>query len=732
MAKAPLTFRIFQGGKLVREETLAHGVIKLGKVPSAHLRLDDESVSRMHAIIEVDAAGGIQLIDLGSTRGTFVNGAKINKAKLVSGDSILVGDTTIELTVAAAAATQTLPRPVAEPVAELVPTPAPAVTWAKPPRVIATPAPAPSAPAALPRATPTHSFLAAPAASPAQIAAVMVNDEPGAHAVEVAAMLGDSVVEVKHCMDPHGGRITRGTYALLGASLVCLATSAAAFVSGVGVASRNAEGLAYWTHVAHKPVQAFRGEHENGALEALAIGGLALGLAAAATGLGRSRRERRSPYFRIGTAAGVELATESAPSPSFPLVAPSGDDFVFNFGPGMDGEMIIGGASTPFAELVASGRAKPSMAVPGAHELAIPAAAKIRARAGATTFLVSAVAKPRAQAQAGLALDGRAAMYAAASLVAHFGLYSIAQLGSADAATIGIDLNAKEDLAIRTNTTDMETTPPPIEKTTGDTGGEKSSASGQMALPEGAAGTTKSTIEARMAVKQTSDLPPAMAREQAIAYARESGFLGDAPALTSAISSLSGTEAIANGFDTDNYNGALFGAAGEGAGHFGGGRTGWGGGGGCLGDECGGIGVGRYHTIGIGPGAGIGWGPGPGHGPGLRPRTSLLPTVSMPPPTAIGGLDKAIIKRYVGREHEKIQYCYTKELLAHPDLEGEIVVKFFIAPDGSVQAADGAGFNAEVASCVAGVVHRIAFPAPHDGGGVQVNYPFHFRMAAAK
>lgn len=725
MAKSPLTFRIFQGGKLVREETLAQGVIKLGKVPSAHLRLDDESVSRMHAIIEVDAAGGIQLIDLGSTRGTFVNGTKINKAKLVSGDTIVVGDTTIEMSVAAAAPAPTLPELV-----PAAPPPAPAVAWSRPPPVVmAPPASVPVAPA---RATPAHSFLSAPAASPAQIAAVMVNDEPGARAVEVAAMLGDSVVEVKHCMDPHSGKITRGTYALLGASLVCLATSAATFVSGLGVASRNAEGLAYWTHVAHKPAAAFRGEHQNGALDALAITGLALGLAAAATGLGRSRRERRSPYFRIGTAPGVELATESAPTTSFPLVAPSGDDFVFNFGPGMDGEMILAGASTPFADLVASGRAKPSTAVPGAHELAIPAAAKIRARAGATTFLVSAVAKPRAQAQAGIALDGRAAMYAAASLVAHFGLYGISQLGTADAATIGIDLNNKEDLAIRTNTTENENTPPPVEKTDGDAGGEKSAASGQMALPEGAAGNPKALVEARMAVKQTSDLPPALARQQAMAYARESGIMGDTAPLMNAISSLTGTEAIANGFDADNYNGALFGAAGEGKGNFGGGRTGWGPGGGCLGADCGGIGVGRYHTIGNGPGAGVGWGPGPGHGPGLPGRHPLVPTTTMSPPTAVGGLDKAIIKRYVSREREKVQYCYSKELLAHPELEGDVTVKFFIAPDGSVQAADGSGFNAEVASCVAGVVHRIAFPAPHDGGGVQVNYPFHFHMAAAK
>ncbi len=47
-------------------------------------RLDDERVSRMHAIIEVSGPGDVSIIDLGSTKGTFVNGQKVNKAKLQS------------------------------------------------------------------------------------------------------------------------------------------------------------------------------------------------------------------------------------------------------------------------------------------------------------------------------------------------------------------------------------------------------------------------------------------------------------------------------------------------------------------------------------------------------------------------------------------------------------------------------------------------------------------------
>src|SRR3954453_12915999 len=100
-AKVPLTFRIFKGDQLLREERLSLSVIKLGKVPSAHLKLDDETVSRMHAIIEVNGPGDVSIIDLGSTKGTFVNGQKVNKAKLQSGDTIVVGETRIQLAIGA-------------------------------------------------------------------------------------------------------------------------------------------------------------------------------------------------------------------------------------------------------------------------------------------------------------------------------------------------------------------------------------------------------------------------------------------------------------------------------------------------------------------------------------------------------------------------------------------------------------------------------------------------------
>lgn len=97
--KIPLTFRLYKGAEFLREEQFALPVIKIGKLLSSHLRLEDRSVSRMHALIDVTGPGDVSIIDLSSTTGTFVNGQKVNKARLQSGDSILIGETRLEITI---------------------------------------------------------------------------------------------------------------------------------------------------------------------------------------------------------------------------------------------------------------------------------------------------------------------------------------------------------------------------------------------------------------------------------------------------------------------------------------------------------------------------------------------------------------------------------------------------------------------------------------------------------
>src|SRR5215468_10306130 len=104
MAKAVLTFAIYQGDAFQRHETVTQDIVKVGKDPKSHLRVDDELASRMHAVIEVAGPEDITLIDLGNDPGTMVNGARVNKCKLHVGDRIEFGDTLIMLEAAEDAA----------------------------------------------------------------------------------------------------------------------------------------------------------------------------------------------------------------------------------------------------------------------------------------------------------------------------------------------------------------------------------------------------------------------------------------------------------------------------------------------------------------------------------------------------------------------------------------------------------------------------------------------------
>src|SRR5690606_31621716 len=112
MAKAVLTFALYQGDSLLRRETVTQDIVKVGRDPKSHLQVEDELASRMHAVIEVTGPDDITLIDLGNEPGTLVNGANVNKCKLHVGDQIQVGGTLIVLERAEAAGAE-----VAAPVA---------------------------------------------------------------------------------------------------------------------------------------------------------------------------------------------------------------------------------------------------------------------------------------------------------------------------------------------------------------------------------------------------------------------------------------------------------------------------------------------------------------------------------------------------------------------------------------------------------------------------------------
>lgn len=130
----PLTLKVFKGEQLVAEKDYDRDIIKIGRLSSAHLCLDDEKVSRIHSVIEVAPDGALSIIDMGSVEGTFVNGKRVNKGTLQFGDEIKIGNTTIKVDKAGAVAsiapsiapvTGDATIPVAAPVVQAVAEPAP-------------------------------------------------------------------------------------------------------------------------------------------------------------------------------------------------------------------------------------------------------------------------------------------------------------------------------------------------------------------------------------------------------------------------------------------------------------------------------------------------------------------------------------------------------------------------------------------------------------------------------
>ena len=63
----------------------------IGRANGADFILDEALVSRLHCRVQVNVSGDLDVTDLGSTNGTFVNGTRITTARLVPGDRLTVG-----------------------------------------------------------------------------------------------------------------------------------------------------------------------------------------------------------------------------------------------------------------------------------------------------------------------------------------------------------------------------------------------------------------------------------------------------------------------------------------------------------------------------------------------------------------------------------------------------------------------------------------------------------------
>lgn len=668
--KVGMIFNIYQGEELVRTEQLAQDIIKVGKLPSSHLRIDDDNVSRMHAVIEVTGPDEIFIIDLGSASGTIVNGKKVNKCKLQSGDEIVLGDTRVVVDIAEVEASedQTVVTATAEAEAPAAPA-APAAAAA------AAPAPAPAADVPNPFAAPAAG-IAAPAAAAANPFAAPVADPSAPEGDPDAVAYG------------------------------IVASGPPVSPDEVETGQQGVEVVVMWgdksvLHVEHmSPARSFYvGDVSD------AKGRLAQGI----------------DYL---------VSSEVLGTDRMPVAVEAGGGVAVVVPQGATGDVSVGDQNMSLADLAQQGKLQACAEMSGAMQYPLPTGATARVEYKGFTFVVKQVAAGKKIATT-MSVEWRPLMYIGGSLLVHSLFLIIFYFMPPRPASLSLDLlNSDSRLVqylMQPPETQEEETPEWLQEqeqddTEGGKGKRHKGEEGQMGKKEAKKTNNRYAIEGP---QDNEDLH--MAREEAREQARTAGILGVLQQTTGAWNSPTSPfgRDSALGADPMSALGALMGdQIGENFGFGGLGLRGTGRGGGGTGEGT--IGLGNLGTIGHGGGGGDGSGYGRGAG-GFSGRSARVPRIRSGAADVRGSLSKEVIRRVIRRHINEVRFCYEQELNQRPDLEGRVTVSFIISPTGAVQSSAVAATtmnNQRVETCVAGAVRRWAFPAPEGGGIVVVNYPF--------
>ncbi len=671
-----LTFALYSGADLIRREHVAEDIVKVGKDPRSHLRVDDELCSRMHAVIEVGGQQDVTLIDLGNEPGTLVNGQRVNKSKVRPGDEITIGGTRVVFeAIEETTKSASLP-PDAIPVSMSAPPPAPVAAAASVPPAGSNPfasAPAASAFAPAPQANPfapaaANPFAAAPYAA-AAAAAASVADGPGASyaLVKSGPAVPPDEVEVVHLS--------------------------------------TVEVMVLWDtnvlHVRHlTPPRSFYVGEEN---------------------------------------ADFLVPTEALGSSRAPVVSVRGGGTAVIVPPGATGYLEIEGQGRQqVADLVASGRARPSSEVSGGHEIDLPTGAKARVElASGIAFQVTAgnAGKPIPIGLIG-AVSAAVAGYFALSFLLHFGVIAAfflfkPNMGAGDSEDLDRDqrldqmrkyLNAAAERELEEK--QLENQKEQTDQKEGGTGTRAKGEEGSMGKPD-----SRDTNK-RYGVQGPKDNPdPHLARQAALAEAANFGMIGLAAANTGGDPSAPTAEwgrEDSSGVDDKSARGNMFGdAIGDAFGAGGLGLSGTGEGGGGRGE---GIGLGAFGGLGHGAGNGNGQGIGNGRGGLGGGHAAKAPRVREGAAAINGRLPPEVIQRIVRQNFGRFRMCYETGLRNNPALSGRVAVKFIIDREGGVSSVSDGGSDIadrSVASCVVRAFSGLSFPKP-EGGVVTVVYPIMF------
>ena len=670
----PITLKIYRGNELVRTEQFNREIIKIGRLSSAHLVLDDERVSRIHSVIEVAPDGAVSVIDMGSAEGTFVNGRKVSRGAIKAGDNITVGGMRIVVEG---------PEGAAEEPALAVATPAAHAPVAAPPapapvnRAVAAPAPRP-APAASRNGTNGTNGTNGHAAHAHARAAAAPLQEPAREPAPAAT----------HAPAPAPAR--RAARPRLGALLP---------------AERTYEDLT---------------GHDDVGVELRLLWGETL--------LDARTFIRPAAPVLVGGTKGCAIQVEGLPQGEFPMLRYDGANYHFAFGKGMTGVLDDRGARTGFGELVRSRRAAIDEKVPGAYWIPVPRAGAVRADLGAQLAIE---ARPRQPQKVKPAPWWERINYQFLNLFLVLAFLLSVFVITASNFPYDTDTSADELYKNPSRMAKYIIKPPeaPKPKPSQDKGlaaEEKSDAGGEPAEKHKG---EEGQMGKKDAPKTNARSAPRAIDPNAKDLVKRSGLLGALGRGGGGLSTVMGTGGL--GGDLKGAVGNMYGpVVGDSYGLGGLGIRGSGSGGGGSGET---IGIGAPGTKGRGGGLGGGSGYGAGAG-NLGRKGDKVISVNTGPSTIMGSIDKELIRKVIQEHASQIRYCYEQELGLNQRLQGKVSIKWVIQAEGNatdavVEPSATTLENDRVHQCMMSRIQSWQFPKPKGGGVAVITYPWIFRSS---
>lgn len=753
-----LKLTVYRGSELVSDQAFTRDIVKIGRLASAHLKLDDAKVSRIHAVIEATGDGqGYSIIDMGSTEGTFLNGDKISKERLKDGDELRLGDTKIVVFFEDVGRDDALPV-AASAVLSAVPISSEAqqVVQAAPPAPQAQELWAASIPE-LGQAEPTQA--SAPAGvllgGPTMVTAAPVMPEAGAYAAvvpqqtpvlppEAAApwsqVPGYAPAPEGYAAVPEGypqpmaeGYAHQAPEGYPGTGAQWQAYGESGFPIPPPAAPTLPPGIPMPAH-AH-PYGAWGAVPNNLASEGVPDGERALeiktlwGSSVLDTltvhdkpriTLGDERKIAGWGPFQRVEHCDIEIPSRDLPSKSWALADHAGGDgtsYTLHLPPGLTGRVErADGHIISLEALYQGGQGAETGDVPGSVRYPLRAAETVFVAVEQVVLQIRYVRRTQLVPPPFMSRLNYAWVN---TLVLAFFFHAMAIVSFVATPQTQAQLN--EDLFKNpTRFANFKLTPEQKQKQDsmlsklkqGETGAKAKGADGKAGKKDH----DKSKKDGRMAVKGDPT-------QQEIAKSTLNTLFG-----------AKGGDARSHLFGSGGLGGELKGALGgvtgaeigDAAGLGGLGTRGSGPGGGGLSMNS--VGLGALGTHGRGGGqGGTGYGEGAA---GLGRKDDRDLNISAGSPIIMGSLDKELIRRVIKQHLPQIRYCYEKELIRSPGLFGKVATEFTITAEGAVSDAKVSQStlnNDEVERCITAKIRTWRFPKPKGGGVVVVKYPFLFK-----